>query len=486
MIFYCFADIYGRFEARIRLPIGGPGIWPAFWMLPSEWIFGGWPASGEIDIMENIGREPYTIHGTIHYGDQAHYYQGKSVDMEEMPFSVDYHTFAVDREFNSIRFILDDVVYFSISADDIGDNNWPFNEKFYFLFNLAVGGYWPGYPDDSTFFPQQMLVDYVRVYDRPLPSLDGPKSVEYVAPSVTYNIANSYAGSMFIWTVPDDATIVSGQGTPSVVVDFGAESGSVSCQVSNSTCEIMDNTFEMNVTVRGKLIKSFCFFCFEGQSQATVGFRSGSLVLNPNYQSCGLVTSGAVWSYTRDRMATYDVMSFHTSAVEDAADYVTCQKVVYIDVFTSAPIGTEIMLQFEDSEIATKSNFPAGRHSRYLATTAAQSKWERLVFSYLDSPDVMVSGGSVDRLALLFEPNKPSGDEFLFDNFDSYATFAPEIPTAPAKAPVEMPFDIIQSEDSPSVSSICHMCPKLKWSDEFDGTVLDHTKWNIMLGNGCR
>jgi len=174
-------DVYGRFEARIRLPIGGHGIWPAFWMLPSEWIFGGWPASGEIDIMENIGREPYTIHGTIHYGNHAHFYQGKSVDLKNVPFSMDYHTFAVDREFNSIRFILDDVVYFSISADDIGDNTWPFNEKFYFLFNLAVGGYWPGYPDNSTTFPQQMLVDYIRVYDGLLPSLDGPRTVEYAA-----------------------------------------------------------------------------------------------------------------------------------------------------------------------------------------------------------------------------------------------------------------------------------------------------------------
>jgi len=301
-------------------------------------------------------------------------------------------------------------------------------------------------------------------------------------------IANSDVDSVFTWVVPDDALIILGQGTPTIVVDFGSKSGAVTCQVTNSTCKVMDKSFELDVTVRGKLIRSFCFFCFEGPSRATIGFRSGALILTPNTQSqpCGLVTSGAVWTYTRDRKAAYDVIVFQTSAIEDAADYVTFQKVVYIDVFTSAPVGSELMLQFEDSEFATESNFPVGRHSRYVATTTVQSKWERLVFSYLDSPDVMVSGKSVNQLVLLFEPNKLSGDSFLFDNFDSYSTFTSGTQTVPVQAPVEMPSDITQQpEDSPDLSSNCHSCPKLKWSDEFGGTVLDSTKWNIMLGDGC-
>lgn len=156
---------YGRFDIRARLP-EGPGIWPAIWMLPSDNVYGGWPKSGEIDIMELVGHEPETIHGTVHYGpdwpDNEH--TGGTYSLSEGTFSDDFHTFSIEWEPNRIRWFVDGEHYFTVTPSDLQPHNYPFNERFHLLINLAVGGNWPGSPDSSTEFPQTLVVDYVRVY----------------------------------------------------------------------------------------------------------------------------------------------------------------------------------------------------------------------------------------------------------------------------------------------------------------------------------
>ena len=159
---------YGRIEARIQLPFG-QGIWPAFWMLPTDWVYGGWAASGEIDIMELVGHEPNVVHGTLHYGGPwpENTYSGDGYTINE-PFANDFHTFAVEWEEGEIRWYVDDIHvqtqtnWFSTA----GAYPAPFNQRFHILLNVAVGGNWPGAPDSTTVFPQKMVVDYVRVYER--------------------------------------------------------------------------------------------------------------------------------------------------------------------------------------------------------------------------------------------------------------------------------------------------------------------------------
>jgi beta-glucanase (GH16 family) len=155
---------YGRIEARIKLPYG-QGIWPAFWMLGDN--NKGWPASGEIDILEHIGKEPNTIHGTVH---APGYFGGSGVtasfEVPEGTLKNDFHVYAIEWEENEIRWYFDDQEYFKLTPADVPDA-WIFDHEFFIIMNLAVGGRWPGYPDDTTVFPQQMLVDYVRVYQRP-------------------------------------------------------------------------------------------------------------------------------------------------------------------------------------------------------------------------------------------------------------------------------------------------------------------------------
>jgi len=171
-----FSQTYGRFEARIKIP-RGQGIWPAFWMLGNEIENPGWPACGEIDIMENIGKEPALVHGTIH---GPGYSGGNGIGAAyELPgdqrFADDFHLFSVEWEPNAIRFYVDDHLYATRIPTDLPQGTrWVYDHPFFLLLNVAVGGGWPGNPDPTTVFPQTMLVDYVRVYNRTISLTPSP------------------------------------------------------------------------------------------------------------------------------------------------------------------------------------------------------------------------------------------------------------------------------------------------------------------------
>ena len=161
-----FEQKYGRFEARIKIP-QGQGIWPAFWLLGSDDTSTGWPGRGEIDIMENVGYEPGKIHGSMH----GPRYSGDSplTGAYSLPpgskFADNFHVFAVEWDASAVRFYVDDHLYETQTPDSIpSSKHWVFDHPFFILLNLAVGGQWPKDPDATTQFPQQMLVDYVRVY----------------------------------------------------------------------------------------------------------------------------------------------------------------------------------------------------------------------------------------------------------------------------------------------------------------------------------
>lgn len=156
---------YGRYEARIKIP-KGQGIWPAFWLLGADVASTGWPRCGEIDIMENIGREPALVHGTVHgpgYSGANGF--GKASALASGIYADDFHVYAVEWERNEIRWYRDGVQYHTARPELVG-GAWVFDHPFFVILNLAVGGDWPGSPDASTVMPQQMLVDYVRVYQR--------------------------------------------------------------------------------------------------------------------------------------------------------------------------------------------------------------------------------------------------------------------------------------------------------------------------------
>jgi len=166
-----FSQEYGRYEARIRIP-RGQGIWPAFWMLGDDIEKAGWPNCGEIDIMENIGKEPAVVHGTIHgpgYSGAGGIGAPFALPSGQR-FAYDFHVYAVEWEPETIRFYVDDHLYTTRTPADLPKGTrWVYDHPFFLLLNVAVGGEWPGNPDATTVFPQTMLVDYVRVYKRAQP-----------------------------------------------------------------------------------------------------------------------------------------------------------------------------------------------------------------------------------------------------------------------------------------------------------------------------
>lgn len=155
---------YGRIDVRAALPFG-QGIWPAIWMLGDNISSVGWPSCGEIDIMEMIGGEGYndrTVHGTVHWEENGHAQYGDSKTLPSGKFADEFHVFSIIWDQTSIKWLVDNVQYNQITTTSAEMNE--FQQKFFLILNVAVGGNWPGSPNNSTIFPQSMYVDYVRVF----------------------------------------------------------------------------------------------------------------------------------------------------------------------------------------------------------------------------------------------------------------------------------------------------------------------------------
>jgi beta-glucanase (GH16 family) len=156
---------YGRIEVKAKIPTS-KGMWPAIWMLPTKWEYGGWPHSGEVDIMENVGYMPDSVFGSIHTGKFNHAIgTQKTKGVLRNDLSKSFHVYAVEWTENKIDFFIDAEKYYSFQNTGNGSEEWPFDKDFHLLLNVAVGGNWGGkFGVDDSAFPQQMEVDYVRVY----------------------------------------------------------------------------------------------------------------------------------------------------------------------------------------------------------------------------------------------------------------------------------------------------------------------------------
>lgn len=199
---------YGRMEARMKLPTG-QGVWSAFWMLGDDFTKVGWPQCGEIDIMENIGN-PNTVYGTLHGpGYSGGSGVGASHTAAGVDLSEDFHIYAIEWEPEEIRWYVDDTLFQTRSDTDV-PGEWVYNHPFFILLNLAIGGQWPGYPDDTTIFPQQLLVDYVRVYRYPALNLENIQAGEIHVAEITMDTQEVDG----VWQATTNVTVVDQNGAP--------------------------------------------------------------------------------------------------------------------------------------------------------------------------------------------------------------------------------------------------------------------------------
>ena len=202
---------YGRFEARIKLP-SGKGIWPAFWMLGEDVSTSGWPESGEIDVMENIG-DPHIVYGTLHGpGYSGGNGIGSPFGFPEEKLNETFHNYAVEWYPDRVEWYFDEVLFNRVTIQRV-PGDWVYNHPFFLIINVAVGGNWPGYPDETTTFPQQLVVDYIRVYQDPTLEIPtGPEDSVHVADirMDVEKVDDVWQGSVSVLAVDSDGRPVEG------------------------------------------------------------------------------------------------------------------------------------------------------------------------------------------------------------------------------------------------------------------------------------
>ena len=405
---------FGYLEARMKMPAGG-GTWPAFWMLSSNLEYGPWPRSGEIDIMEWVGNKPKEVIGTIHFGNDfaSRVFTTVALRQKLSDFSDDFHDYAVEWTNEKITWYLDGYEYGSRNRADVSPNLWPFDKDFYFILNVAVGGTLGG-QIDNTAFPTTMEVDYVRVYDMTPVTLAGERNVQN-GDEETYFLDNLPDGATVTWTGPEGAVITPGTGTASVV--WSGEGGPLTANIT-SDCGDFDVSTE--VAVGPTTTVEYSFENFDDEALAVYEFSNGPLTEIDNPDPDDLNGSALVGQYVRDGGTQFDVLVYAVNTIENADNYIEGDKTFSIDVWTAAPIGTEILLQLETAS-ALPANYPIGRYVRLVATTTVQNEWERLTFVLLDQPDGNASPTSITKMILLFNSNTFTGDTYFFDNLDSNA-----------------------------------------------------------------
>ncbi|UWY27478.1 family 16 glycosylhydrolase [Flavobacterium sp. TR2] len=420
---------YGRVEARMKLS-NAQGAWPAFWMLP---VGGNWPYTGEIDIMEAKHRNPKSIDGTIHYDGGGYQFTGRSYS-SPIDLSADFHVYAVEWGPNIIKWFVDDVLFHTATPNTTVNGGWPFNDNnFYIILNLAVGSYGTPYtrvngtgvepiPAD---FPAKLQVDYVRVYDGSFKyAVTGDNKVYQNETSKTYSV-NAIAGATYNWTVPAGATIASGQGTNSITVNWGTSGGDVSVAATVSGCNV--NNYKLAVTTEPALPVEKMHEDFQSNRNVLYPVKTGVLteaVANPS--ATGINSSALVGKYVRNSSELYDVLNIRNVTITNANDYVYGRKRLSFDIYTSAPVGTKISMQLENSNVTTATNYPSGRHSGFKATTTVQNKWETIEFEFEKVIDPNTSALAINNVVILFESNSNSGATYYFDNLLTKA--APEKP----------------------------------------------------------
>ena len=407
---------YGRIEARMQLPSAG-GIWPAFWMLADP---SNWPYTGEIDIMEAKHKNPTSMTGTA-IGDAGggNPYFASRTYSAGVDLSTGFHIYALEWGPDVLRFYVDGNLYNTVTPQTAA-GAFPFNDnQFYLILNAAVGGPGSGYtgyiqptPGD---YPTQTLVDYVRIYKGTYNyAVVGDGAVYQNEQYKNYRI-DAIVGATYAWSVPAGATVVSGQGTNTISVNWGTTPGNVAVTVTTSGCTT--NVYTKAVTMSPALALEKVYEDFQTNRFLTYGTRTGVLtqaVANPG--SAAPNPSTAVGKYVRNAAETYDVLYVQGLDVGNANDFAQGRKKVYVDVYSTAPVGSRVTMQFENGAVTTSTNFPLGRHSAYKAFTTKQNAWETLEFDYEKTIDAGTNIFAINNVAFLFEPGLNTANTFYFDN----------------------------------------------------------------------
>lgn len=242
--------LYGKVVVRAQLPTGR-GTWPAIWMLPTDWEYGGWPTSGEIDIMEHVGYDQNKVHGTVHTDAFNHLKGTQKGGSQIVPkASTDFHEYSIEWSEDKIDFFIDGNQYYSFSNTNQGFREWPFDKRFHLIMNIAVGGSWGGAQGvDESIFPQTMKVDYVRVYQKSSAvKITGNNRVSPNSKGLVYECAD-IDGASYSWSLIGSGNIVSGEGTSKITLDVEDVNTRLKVVLEDNECG--DSVAYLNIFVDG-------------------------------------------------------------------------------------------------------------------------------------------------------------------------------------------------------------------------------------------
>lgn len=262
--------LYGRIEVKAKLP-GGTGIWPAIWMLSADNSYGGWPESGEIDIMEYVGYQPGVVHGTVHTDAFNHSIGTQKGDQIEVPDAeTDFHVYAIEWTEEKIDFFVDDQKYFTFNNTGGDYEEWPFDKRFYLVLNVAVGGTWGGSQGvNDDIFPQRMEIDYVRAYTFNEDfKIEGKNTVYPGEGNLNYSVPYGKE-NQYTWLLPDDAVLLAGADSNFISLNWGCTEGTIKCLL-NDTCRT--DTIELDVTFEETIAISGDFFFSDSQEGLSFSF----------------------------------------------------------------------------------------------------------------------------------------------------------------------------------------------------------------------
>jgi len=394
-------------EGRIQIPNGGQGLWPAFWMLPTPVVT--WPTGGEIDMMEFIGREPHLGQGYMHYGDAFgdKGQRGGPMKFSHEPAYERFHTFGLLKTTNRIAYLIDGYEYQSYTSTEIDPKyTWPFENTFHFILNLAVGGFWPGYPDETTTFPTTLEVDYVRVYNytddmtamTAFPTITGNRLLHMNTTQVEYCVQNLPSDASIEWEAPTGASFSASTTANCILVNFGISSGYVRAIVTTS-CATTDGKYELSIPV--EIQPYYGIISTLWDSTITPTLSKGTLELTSSSEEQLQDDGNPVWKYTRNSLELYDHIQLDfPTAISNPEEFFTGEKKFFFTIKTTTSAAcTQIMLQLEDQFQSIPDNYPIGRHSRFQCLLEPTREWQRVACDFIDQPDLSVT--NVNRLRSL-------------------------------------------------------------------------------------
>ncbi len=411
---------YGKIEGKIKIA-SGSSLWPAFWLLPSENVFGAWPLSGEIDIMENYGNTD-VIGSTIHFKDgnnnNTYNDQSRRVTMDT------YHDFVAVWEQNLISFYVDGLWIGNESPTDLRGGRWPFNENFFLILNQAMNERRAGSPNTTT-FPKTMEIDYIRVYQRTTDvQIEGPKSV-YPNQTVSFKLpANTSA--TYNWTPPIGGAILAGQGTNEVTVKWGNTNGNIQCSSANwngvNDAGLTRTCLGSNHSKPVAVITKNCdipLLNFDGVQKLLSAPEDGvggiEAMFEKNEFKNSVNNSSHVGRFARVGSQTYDVLKLNFTEPIDVSSLKTAANKLKMDVYSTAP-GTSIPVTIELVNRAENTGYPRGVHSQFTGNITTTNNWQTVTFNYVNTPDPSVSGAAVDGINILFNTNTNTTNVYYFDN----------------------------------------------------------------------